>query len=282
MGRLTLVVAALLGCASSAAMAGGGRHADPVRDVQGGPGPDITAVQVLQSGWLIRFQVGFSAASPFTSSTRQGFTDMLLVSISVHGKPDPTQCDYFLGVHAATLPQVVLARRQGGKKVTLAPALVAGRALTLDSRPIGTPKQIRFAVVAGREFSDGRGGGGDSAPDRGSYALTLAARPGATITVGQAANGKTIRLHVADTLVVRLPGNPTSGYRWSLTRLPSSLHLLASTYLPSTGKRLGQAGTYVFRFEARKGSGTLRLVYRRPWEQQKPPLRAFAVTTSVR
>lgn len=100
----------------------------------------------------------------------------------------------------------------------------------------------------------------------------------ATVTVGPAANGTTVRLHVGDRLVVRLPGNPTTGYRWSALRVPAPLRLLSSVYVPSQPKRLGQGGTYVFRFAAGRGSGTLKLVYRRPWETKKPPLRTFTLT----
>jgi inhibitor of cysteine peptidase len=99
-----------------------------------------------------------------------------------------------------------------------------------------------------------------------------------TVTVGPAANGTTVRLHVSDRLVVRLPGNPTTGYRWSALRVPAPLHVLSSVYVPSQPKRLGQGGTYVFRFAAGRGSGTLKLVYRRPWETKTPPLRTFTLT----
>ncbi len=108
------------------------------------------------------------------------------------------------------------------------------------------------------------------------------ARTAATITVGAAANGTTVRLRAADTLVVRLAGNPTTGYRWSVKRAPAPLHLVGSTYKPSPPGRLGQGGTYVFRFRAKSGSGKLELVYRRPWEKRKPPLRTFSLTVRVR
>lgn len=175
-GRLTMavVVAVTLVFGFVAAAAAGERHIDRVGDVTGGAGPDIAAVEVARSGRLIRFRVEFAKAAPFTFSARQGFTDMLLVSISVHGKRDPKLCDYFLGVHAATLPRVTLFRRSGGPRVDVGAAVVAGRSVTLslDSRRIGTPGRVMFAVTAGREFNKGTGGGGDSAPDHGSYTFT--------------------------------------------------------------------------------------------------------------
>ena len=108
--------------------------------------------------------------------------------------------------------------------------------------------------------------------------IVVSTASAATITIGPAANGTTIRLHPGDTLVVRLPGNPTTGYRWSASRVPVVLRRLSSTYVPTLPKRLGQGGTFVFRFAAERGSGTLRLIYRRPWETNKAPLRTFTVT----
>ncbi len=110
----------------------------------------------------------------------------------------------------------------------------------------------------------------------------VVARPGTTITVGLSGNGRTIRAHVGDTLVVRLPGNPTTGYRWSVARIPKSLRLLGSVYVPSPPRRIGQGGTFVFRFKTTSGSGSLRLVYRRPWEESTPPLRTFVLAVRTR
>jgi inhibitor of cysteine peptidase len=112
-----------------------------------------------------------------------------------------------------------------------------------------------------------------------------AAHPGAglrTITVGPKANGTVVRPQVGDTLVVRLPGNATTGYRWAVVGAPSVLRPLSSAYVVASPGRLGQGGTYVFRFRVRSGSGLLRLDYRRPWEKGTPPLRTFRLTIRTR
>ena len=113
-------------------------------------------------------------------------------------------------------------------------------------------------------------------------AMLVAASPApsagtATIVVGMAANGTTVRLHRGDVLAVRLAGNPTTGYRWSAVRVPPAVRLLASRYVPSKPQRLGSGGTYVFRFGAGNGSGKVVLHYRRPWEP-RTPLRIFMLT----
>jgi len=114
-------------------------------------------------------------------------------------------------------------------------------------------------------------------------ALLLApAAAAATITVGPAANGSARELLSGDTLVVRLPGNPTTGYRWAVAARPAALRPLRFSYEAPPKGRLGQGGTYVFRFRARAGVGTLRLAYARPWEKGKPPLRTFRLALLIR
>ena len=113
--------------------------------------------------------------------------------------------------------------------------------------------------------------------------LALApAAAAATVTVGPSANGSTRALRSGDTLVVRLPGNPTTGYRWTVTARPAALRPAGSSYVAPPKGRLGQGGTYVFRFTARGGAGKLRLAYARPWEKGKPPLQTFRLAVLVR
>lgn len=105
----------------------------------------------------------------------------------------------------------------------------------------------------------------------------------ATVVVGASANGTTVRLRSGDSLVVRLAGNPTTGYRWVVVQRPPLLRLTASRYEPSLPTRPGRGGTYTFRFAARAGrSGLLRLAYRRQWEIGKAPLRSFSLVIHSR
>ena len=99
----------------------------------------------------------------------------------------------------------------------------------------------------------------------------------ATLVLGPAANGTTVSLHRGEALVVRLAGNPTTGYRWSSVRVPPSLRFASSQYVAAKPQRPGRGGTYVFRFRAVRGSGKLTLAYARPWERTKP-LRSFVLT----
>jgi predicted secreted protein len=103
-----------------------------------------------------------------------------------------------------------------------------------------------------------------------------------TVTVGAKANGTTVVLRAGQTLVVRLAGNPTTGYRWFAAHVPSALHLASAKYVAPPPGRLGQGGTYVFRFTVRTGNGSLRLEYRRAFEKVKPAIRTFTLAIRAR
>ncbi len=111
-----------------------------------------------------------------------------------------------------------------------------------------------------------------------------AALAGRTVTVGAASNGKSVTLKKGDTLVVRLAGNATTGFAWQIASLPRSLKKTGSSYVPTKTAKpvVGSGGTYVFRFAARTGAGTLRLVYRQPFDKKTPPARTFTLRVGVR
>lgn len=68
---------------------------------------------------------------------------------------------------------------------------------------------------------------------------------------------------------IRLPANPSTGYRWDIDRIDAGVLVLdgAPEFVPDANLP-GGAGTTVFRFRAaRVGNGMLRLAHRLPWEQ---------------
>ena len=85
--------------------------------------------------------------------------------------------------------------------------------------------------------------------------------------VTQSQNGETIALPKGESLTIELPGNPTTGYEWTVAQLdPAFLRLADSTYAPDSSA-IGSGGTYTFRFETlQPGATTLALAYRRSWE----------------
>jgi inhibitor of cysteine peptidase len=84
-------------------------------------------------------------------------------------------------------------------------------------------------------------------------------------------NGSQVNLRPGQNLIVELAANPTTGYEWALAADPDAavLKVLGHEYKAPASSRVGAGGTDTWRFQA-AGSGqvTLKLVYRRPWDEQ--------------
>ncbi|QTE27938.1 protease inhibitor I42 family protein [Pengzhenrongella sicca] len=97
------------------------------------------------------------------------------------------------------------------------------------------------------------------APARGEFStMTLELRPTAS-TARQV-------VPVGERVVVRLPENATTGYRWHAEFDDAALRLVEDRTEAATTPR-GSGGERVLGFEAlRAGAASLRLVQRRAWE----------------
>jgi inhibitor of cysteine peptidase len=117
-----------------------------------------------------------------------------------------------------------------------------------------------------------------------ALALLLAAAPAADVAVGKEMNGKTVTLGIGRTLAVRLPSNATTGYSWTVAAVSPPLRPAGDSYAGPRNPVPGAGGTQVLRFRAvRRGSGVLRLAYKRPWEKVwPPPAETYALRIIVR
>lgn len=110
------------------------------------------------------------------------------------------------------------------------------------------------------------------------------APPPAPLSVTDANSGGAVALARNQQLVVRLPSNPTTGYRWSLAQ--QSTAVLEPEGAPTYEKGAGDAGaggTEIWRFApTQAGEGTLRLEYRRLWEADAAPARVVSYKVTVR
>ena len=95
-------------------------------------------------------------------------------------------------------------------------------------------------------------------------------------TASAADNGRTIELHVGQTLTLTLGANPSTGYRWVFDGNAS--HIVVQQGEPvyaadHPGEGLmGGGGIEHWTFRAvQPGAETLRLDYRRPWEKTLAP-----------
>jgi inhibitor of cysteine peptidase len=101
-------------------------------------------------------------------------------------------------------------------------------------------------------------------------------------------DGSSVDLKEGQLLTVSLESNPSTHYIWQVAEINRAMlrQVGGTEYLPSTSRsaragdrsRLGAPQTALLRFEAvTAGESTLRLVYRRPWEKDRPPARNFSV-----
>jgi predicted secreted protein len=96
-------------------------------------------------------------------------------------------------------------------------------------------------------------------------------------------NGTTARIHSRDIITVRLPENPTTGYRWNITTGPG-LTTLDDTYIYSdpSGRMTGAGGVRFLTLEPKMtGTQHLTAVNKRSWEEDNEYDRVFSMTFVV-
>ena len=93
-------------------------------------------------------------------------------------------------------------------------------------------------------------------------------------------DGSSVYVTQGDTMSVKLPSNPTTGYKWSIAvNAPSVLQPAGDPRFeaPLT-PRPGSGGFQTFDFRVvGGGAAALQLVYRRPFENDTPPARTWNV-----
>ncbi len=103
------------------------------------------------------------------------------------------------------------------------------------------------------------------------------------VTLTEEDDGSTVELGVGSTLEIVLPGNPTTGYSWEVASEETLvlMQIGEASFEPESGA-LGAGGKLSLRFVAMaSGETVLRLVYRRPFEEDAPAARSFEVTVKV-
>jgi len=89
-------------------------------------------------------------------------------------------------------------------------------------------------------------------------------------------------------LKVELDANPTTGYEWAVKK--GKDHQIIGQigyleYVPDkrSAGRVGAGGTSVYRVRAlKKGQTTLIFQYKRPWEQNVPPVKRYPLVIEVK
>src|SRR3989338_9489453 len=95
-----------------------------------------------------------------------------------------------------------------------------------------------------------------------------------------------LRLNDQQTLILTLPSNPTTCFRWQLKEAaaPALRSLGPEVYSnPEEVGLVGSAGQSTWRFQAAQpGEGRLLLLYQRPWETEVAPAERFDCLITVK
>lgn len=96
-------------------------------------------------------------------------------------------------------------------------------------------------------------------------------------------NGGLLTLVQGQSFILKLHGNPTTGYVWQISSLsPVYLKPVSEVNYQADSLLTGSGGTYTYEFTAVKaGTTTLELVYRRPWEENKSPYGTFQISIRI-
>ncbi|MHC8317976.1 protease inhibitor I42 family protein [Pseudomonas sp. LB3P31] len=93
------------------------------------------------------------------------------------------------------------------------------------------------------------------------------------------------KLHSGQNLILTLPSNPTTGYRWAIQDSAGGvLHALGPEVYsnPEDAGIVGSAGISTWRFQAfAPGNGRLRLTSQQPWAPEVNPVDTFDCAISV-
>jgi predicted secreted protein len=96
-------------------------------------------------------------------------------------------------------------------------------------------------------------------------------------------NNQTVALDRGAIMELFLPGNPTTGFSWSLAETPDQNVLVeTSHFYISQSRAIGSGGGehWVFR-AAGAGTAQLNLVYSRSWKKSTPPAKTYSVAIGV-
>ena len=93
-----------------------------------------------------------------------------------------------------------------------------------------------------------------------------------------------MKLHTGQNLILTLPSNPTTGYRWAIQDSAGGVlrALSPEVYSSTESGVIGGGGQSTWRFQAfAAGQGRLRLTSQQPWEPEAEPVETFDCAITV-
>lgn len=117
--------------------------------------------------------------------------------------------------------------------------------------------------------------------------LSACAQKPSSVTLQQSQQNKCpLTLYSGQQLIVHMPSNPTTGFRWLVRDSAASVlqSLGPEVYSnPEDAGLVGSAGRSTWRYQAKQaGEGRLVMTYQRPWEVGVVPAQKFDCTIRVK
>lgn len=103
------------------------------------------------------------------------------------------------------------------------------------------------------------------------------------LTLTEKDNGRRLAVHAGDEILVELPENASTGYRWAIDGQPAkNLELVEASARYPGAKVVGAGGTATFHFRVTgPGSGRIALKHGRSWEGDRSVVARFAVSVKA-
>ena len=94
-------------------------------------------------------------------------------------------------------------------------------------------------------------------------------------------SGEEIDAAIGDRIVIRIPENATTGYRWVVAELPQTLEVTSDELLPAASQRPGAGGERRVALTV-QGVGVAHVVLslERPWENEAADRFELSITVS--
>lgn len=102
------------------------------------------------------------------------------------------------------------------------------------------------------------------------------------LLIQQDNNGQTFDTKVGQVFEIRLPENPTTGFRWTVTADKSACSVVRDEFHSPQPAPPGASGEHTWEFKAvAPGDCEIALSYRRPWQTEGQPAQAFKVHVRI-